>query len=118
MIHGTAALEWSSLTALTSLELGFGVTDDGARTVGTLTALTSLDIACCALNTVDALSSLHALETLNLNGCEELSDLGTEQLHCFGDPEPQLLGGERHERSEQLHCSGDSQTRPLQEHYH
>jgi len=76
MIHGTAAREWSSLTALTSLEQGFGVTDDGARAVGTLTTLTSQGIIeCCVLSTVDAVNNLHALVTLSLSDCTALSDV-------------------------------------------
>jgi internalin A len=74
MIHGTAAREWSSLTALTSLKLVQGVTNDGARAVCTLTSLTSLNIGNCnALSTVDDMSNLHAMRTLNLSYCNMLS---------------------------------------------
>jgi hypothetical protein len=49
MIQGTAARAWSSLTGLTSLELWWGLTDEGARAVSTLSSLTSLHLVACGV---------------------------------------------------------------------
>ena len=98
MIHGTAAREWSSLTALTSLKLVWGVTEEGARAVSTLTSLTSLDIVSCrALSTVDTVSNLHALTT------EQPQQLrGVVPIHSSGDfLEKKLQEFERRERHQQ-----------------
>jgi hypothetical protein len=77
-----------TLTALTSLELGGcrNVTDMAVAALSDLTGLTALDLACCRKLTdvaVGTLSGLTGLTALSLSGCRNVTDVAVGIMSGF-----------------------------------
>jgi Leucine-rich repeat (LRR) protein len=73
----------ASASALRSLKLGCAMTDTGVASLSSLTALQSLDMSGCRAVTdtgVASLSSLTALQSLDMSGCRAVTDTGVASL--------------------------------------